>query len=133
MHRLSRSSLPRPSNLPEPTPPNPDPTTDASSVPKSKKRPRSQSSLHLPRPPKPLPPLDKRYSEYSPAVPGGHFLNVLKGEKERENKVKKERLEASGGKEPVEEVAKQIEGGEEGGKKKKEKKEKVKMVRQGKR
>ncbi|KAL7415105.1 signal recognition particle, SRP19 subunit [Mrakia frigida] len=135
MHRLlsrsssSSSSLPRPANLPpfvKPTPP-----TATSSSSKRKSRPQPHSSL-LPQPPKPLPPLSQRYSEYSPAIPGGSFLQVLKGERERELKAKEEAKKA-GGKEE-EEVVGQIEAGDGEGKKvKKEKKEKVKMVRQGKR
>lgn len=134
MHRLSRSSDPRPSNLaPRATPS----TTDATSAPAAKKskhnRPHPHGTL-LPRAPKPHPALSERYTEVSPAIPGGHYLEILKGEAEREKKAKEEarkaRIEA-GGKE--DEPLKVEAGADEGGKKKKDKKDKVKMVRVGKR
>ena len=134
MHRLSRSSAPRPSNITPRTKPVSPPSTTATTPPtKRQNRPHAHGTL-LPRAPKPHPSLENRYTEFSPALPGGHYLEILKGEVEREKKAKEEarkaRLEAGG----KEDEPLKVVGGEEAGKKgKKDKKDKVKMVRVGKR
>lgn len=77
----------------------------------------------------PLPAVEKRLPEMSPALAGGHFLDILKNEWTREQEAKAAAPVAS-----AQDEASRIEDGPaSGGKEKKEKKPKVKMIRGGKR
>jgi hypothetical protein len=82
------------------------------------------------RPPLPLPALEKRLPELSPALAGGHFLDILKNEWTREQEAKAAAPVAGGADEPSSRIE---DGPASGGKEKKDKKPKVKMIRGGKR
>lgn len=100
------------------------------------RRPARKAHAHptrAPKPPTPLPSLARRLPELSPALAGGHFLDVLKGEWKREQEAKASAPAVSGAG-PAADDKGRIEDGPAGaGKEKKDKKPKVKMVRGGKR
>ncbi|CED83576.1 Signal recognition particle, subunit Srp19 [Phaffia rhodozyma] len=108
----------------------------ATSTSTSTQKPPRRRPTGLARPPKPLPPAEERVSEFSPTIPGGHFLQILKREKVEadKRKVEAEKAAAANGGLSLS-VGREIESslGGDGKKEGKEKKPKMKIMRGGKR